>query len=137
LAEIEEEKGEHPAALARALAAERVNRDVVRASLRYLPEEQALRLLAMSPSALGLALDLACGAGVGSASRCQTYEAVIRSRALALDEAASRTRLLRRDPDPAVAVLESSLVAVSSRLANLMVRSASVGPGAQDAKLLL
>ena len=134
LADITDRMGDRRAALATALTAERLSREVTQENLRWLAEDQALRFLVVAAGGLALVLDLSVRAD--SSAWRQAYDEVIRSRAMALDEAASRTRLLRGNPDPTVAQLESSLVAVSNRLANLAVRSISPGAGARELRLL-
>ncbi len=121
LAGVLASSGESAHSLELALQAERISREHVLLTLRTLSERQALGYAAARPPALGLALDLlARRSGVAPGRAREVWDAVIRSRALVLDEMAERhgraAAITRRSGD---------LVSAQQRLANLRVR----GPG--------
>jgi CHAT domain-containing protein/tetratricopeptide (TPR) repeat protein len=119
LAAVDFGMGERGGSLAGALDAERIGRDHLRFTVRYLPERQAMTYAAKRPKGLDLALSVVAGGGVADAS--SVFEAVIQSRGVILDELAARARLATADP--ASSVLSSSLVSARQRFANLMLRS--------------
>ena len=113
--------GSPEAALVSALEAERIGRDHLRFTDRYLPERQAMAYGAARPRGLDLALSIA--AVDGSAKRAQVLDAVIRSRAVLLDELAARAQSATTNADPQLASLNRSLIAARQRFATLMLRS--------------
>src|SRR6266568_1521970 len=118
--------GSRSAALTEALRAEEIGRNHVRLMARALAERPALRYSSVRDSGLDLALSLVVeGHGQASGSGRRVWDALVRSRALVLDEMASRHRAYGEAQDPLVADLTQRLIFASGRLANLMVR----GPG--------
>ncbi len=104
-----------------ALEAERIGRDHLRLTGRSLAEEHALRYAAERPLGLDLALSLA----VERPERVPTrtlFDALVRSRAVVLDEMAARHRSVSGAASPEVARLAESLAGLRSRLANMTVR---------------
>lgn len=118
-------QGDAVAALTQSLDAERISRDHLRLTCRSLSERQALALAATRTSGLDLAETVAAR-GVGIDSRRRAFDAVIRSRAVVLDEMAARHRA-GRSADPEVAQLGADLSAARARLANLFVRGPEQG----------
>ena len=102
-----------------ALDAERIGRDHLRFTVRYLPERQAMAYAAKRPKGLDLALSVIAAGGVADAS--PVFESVVQSRGVILDELAARARLTTADP--ASSALNASLVSARQRFANLMLRS--------------
>jgi CHAT domain-containing protein len=112
--------GAYGQAFADALDAERVGRDHLRFTIRYLPERQAMTYAAKRPRGLDLALSiLSTGHATDTTA---AIDAVIQTRAVVLDELAARARS-SDGSDPALAALHASVVAVQQRFANLMLRS--------------
>jgi CHAT domain-containing protein/tetratricopeptide (TPR) repeat protein len=113
--------GESAAALKIAAAAETSGREHLRLMLRHLPERQSLNYAASRPRGLDLALSLV---DVVRDAPSVSLDAVIRSRALVLDEMAAR-----RSPHDVsgniASGLGNDLSRARQRLANLVVR----GPG--------
>lgn len=118
-------------AMGAALEAEDVGRDHLRLTLGYLPERQALGYASKRPKGLDLALSL-----VEHGDRDAVVDAVIRGRALILDEIASRRRMRAGTTGEALAPQWTALVAARQRLANLAVRGPSVSNPTQYATLL-
>ncbi len=113
--------GNRPAALDAARQAEDSGREHMRLMSRYLPERQSLDYAASRPRALDLLLSLVdTPGGVASA-----LDAVVRSRALVLDEMAGRQRVAKASQEGGA--LWNELVSARQRYANLVVR----GPGGQ------
>ena len=113
-----------------ALDAERIGRDHLRLTLRYLPERQALGYAAKRPKGMDLALSLSSTEPQATAL---TLDALIRGRALVLDEMAARRREATEASVPDVAPLWRTLTSARQRLANLIVR----GPGEQRSEQYL
>ncbi len=129
--------GDGAGALRLALRAEEVGRESLRLTARSLPERQALAYAAMRASGLSAALALAAGPLRGDAESCGCgWDALIRSRALALDEMATRHRAARAGTDPALAQLSTAHARAQQRLANLAVRGPD-GSAADQYRALL
>ena len=107
-------------ATASALDAERVGRDHLRFTIRYLPERQALAYAAKRPRGLDLALSIA--AAGGDPDLPAVFDSVVRSRGVILDELAARARTAATS-DPAVASLVAAVKSARERFATLMFRS--------------
>jgi CHAT domain-containing protein/tetratricopeptide (TPR) repeat protein len=112
--------GSHDQALTEALDAERVGRDHLQFTGRYLPERQAMAYAAKRPKGLDLALSLAA-AGVTS-DHAAILDALVRSRGVILDELAARSRVAAA-ADSELAPRFAAAVQARQRFANLMVRS--------------
>jgi CHAT domain-containing protein/Tfp pilus assembly protein PilF len=108
-------------AFAKAREGEQIGRDHLRLTLGYLPERQALGYAAKRPKGLDLALSLASDAD----SRAQALDAVIRGRALILDELGFRRRSVADPAASTLAPLWISLTSARQRLANLVIRGPS------------
>ncbi len=115
--------GELERAFAAALQAERGSREHLSLTVRSLAEREGLRYAAVRASSLDLLLSLAADRRA-TAWAADALDAVIRSRALVLDEMAARHRAVVSETGPEVAGLAAQLVAARRRLANL----AAVGP---------
>jgi CHAT domain-containing protein/tetratricopeptide (TPR) repeat protein len=112
--------GKHGDAMMSALDAERVGREHLRFTIRYLPERQALAYAAKRPRGLDLALSIAAS---GYADHVPALlDAVIRSRGVVMDESAARARLAV-SADAAVATLAAAVTAARQRFASVMLRS--------------
>lgn len=120
LAAVDFAMGDLDGALGSALDAERIGRDHLRFTVRYLPERQAMAYAAKRPKGLDLALSVVA-AGHG-ADPSAAFESVIQSRGVVLDELAARARSTTA-VDPELASLNATLVNARQRFANLMLRS--------------
>lgn len=132
LAAFEFQVGEHPEAMKNALDAERIGREHLRLTVRYLPERQALAYAVVRPRGLDLALSIVAAAPDHDPS--PVFQAVVESRGIVLDELAARTRS-SSSPDPEVASLYATMLAARERFANLVYRSA-VDPAAVSRRIL-
>jgi CHAT domain-containing protein len=112
--------GDSLGALASAFEAETLGVRHLRYTARSSTERQALRLEAVRASGLGIVLSLAAAALEGLHPEL-VLDAVIRSRAVVLDELAKRQRAVGESPE--VGRLLHELDAASSRLAALTFRS--------------
>ncbi len=111
--------GQPAEARAAALRAERIGRDHLRLTVGALPERQALGYAASRPRGLDLALSLIADDG----SATEVYDALIRSRAVVLDEMATRQRLrANASATAALGRLWNELASARQKLANLAVR---------------
>lgn len=123
LADVLAASGETEAAGLAALRAEQIGREHLRLTTRSLPERQALLYASKRISSLNLLLTLAAERRYKNPSGArQAWDAVIRSRALILDEMAGRHRAVTQSNDPDVAHLAEDLSVARKRLANLVVR---------------
>jgi CHAT domain-containing protein/tetratricopeptide (TPR) repeat protein len=105
-----------------ALRAETIAADHLRATARGMQERDALAYEAVRASGLRVAFDLLVESPSGPRVR-RAWDRALRSRALVLDEMASRHRAIGRSENPEVAALAQELDAARRRLANLVVRS--------------
>jgi CHAT domain-containing protein len=122
--------GDYGAALSETLEAERDGREHLRYMVRYLPERQSLTYGASRPKGLDLAISFAA-TDMQAAPR--TFDALVKSRALVLDEMAARRRLTSDASAADMGPLWAKLTSARQRLANLVVR----GPGDQKPDLYL
>jgi len=131
LAQLQAVQGETAGALARALQAERVGSAHQRLTSRSLSEREALRHAAVRRSGLDLVLTLVAR-GMDPDSRRSALDAVVRSRALVLDEMAARRMAASAAADSSITLeLAERLASRRTRLANLAVR----GPGGQKTEV--
>jgi CHAT domain-containing protein/Tfp pilus assembly protein PilF len=114
--------GENRLALDAALRTEQIGRDHLTATIRTLPERQALRYAATRATAIDVLLRIAAH---DPSSRRSVFDALVRSRALVFDEMAARHRVMAQSNDPEIAHLWESLAAARERLSRLVVQ----GPG--------
>jgi len=131
LAEVEARSGQADAAVTAALRAENIARDHVQLTARAMSEREALTYAASRDSGLDVMLSLATElppkvAGLGS----RAWDAVVRARALVLDEMGRRFGAIESSSDPELARLNAQLSAARQRLARLTVR----GSGESDAE---
>jgi tetratricopeptide (TPR) repeat protein len=110
--------GRRADALEAALRAERIGRNHLRLTAGGLSEGQALAYAASRPRGLDLAVSLTGD----PLSPVPVYDALIRSRAVVLDEMATRQRLRERATDTRLGPLWSELASARQKLANLAVR---------------
>jgi CHAT domain-containing protein/Tfp pilus assembly protein PilF len=119
--------GERRKAFELALRAETIARNHLRLTARGVPERQALRYAAERLSSLDLAL--AAASGMDDASiPAAAWDALIRSRAVVLDETAVRRRLIARQHDAALDAAFGEYRIAAERLVNVLLR----GPGTDD-----
>lgn len=127
LAAIHLAEGRAGQALDPALRAEEVGRRHLRLLIRAIPERQALRLAAHRERGLDAALE-AVAREPGSARAREAWDALIRSRALVLDEVANRNRTYYQASESGTLALLERLGTARARLAHLVLR----GPGGAD-----
>jgi tetratricopeptide (TPR) repeat protein/CHAT domain-containing protein len=127
LARVRAMQGERSEALDQALEAERIARAHQRTTARGLSEREALRYAAVRPLSLDLSLSLVADKAGGPARR-RVLDALVRSRAIVLDEMAARHRAIQAASDSSVARRAAELASARERLAGLMVRGASGAP---------
>lgn len=108
-------------ALTEALDAERVGRDHLRFTIRYLPERQSLEYAAKRPRGLDLAVSILI-ADDGRSRASAVADAVIASRGVILDELAARARVVA-GAKPELSSLNTAVTATRGRFARLMLRS--------------
>jgi CHAT domain-containing protein/tetratricopeptide (TPR) repeat protein len=131
LAEVLAAMGDVGAAVRMALAAESIGREHLRLVGRTLPEREALMFAAMRPVGLDVALTLlARPKKDASLSTAVVWDAVVRSRAVVLDEMASRRRALDTGAHPEIDALVRTLSLKREQLARLIVRGPA-GSGEQ------
>jgi CHAT domain-containing protein/tetratricopeptide (TPR) repeat protein len=136
LAQVRAMTGEPDDAFSLALRAEEAGRDHWQLVATTLSEREALAYARERASGLDVALTLAAHktpqarAQKDATSRETTrdmWSAVVRSRALVLDEMAGRHRTVSSSADPQMAQLAENLTSARERLARLVVR----GPGSE------
>jgi CHAT domain-containing protein/tetratricopeptide (TPR) repeat protein len=112
--------GAVPPALDEALRAEQVARQHVQFIVRYLPERQAIAYASKRTRALDVALSVAASdAAMGNA---RTFDELIKSRSVTLDEFVARARqVTTRDAE--AEVLFAAVTRARQRMANLIIKS--------------
>lgn len=120
LARVMAHRGEHAAALKTALESAELRREEIAYTVRTVDERQALRFAARKSGALDIALTLAADGSAEDAAG--VWDAVIRSRALVLDEMAARNRAARAAKDPATRRLIAEETRARGELARLAVQ---------------
>ena len=126
LSGVELQAGHFDKAVGDALAAEDVGQNLLRATIRDLPERQALAFADARPKGLDVALSVL--AADPRRDPATVYDALIHARGVVLDELASRKHA-NVTTDAATAALITSLGGARQRYANLMLR-ASEDPAA-------
>jgi CHAT domain-containing protein/tetratricopeptide (TPR) repeat protein len=124
--------GDDAAAFTAALRTEAVASAHVRLTARTLEERVALAYAATRPSGLDLAISIALQTHADSAI-AGAWDAVIRSRALVLDEMARRERSVTTIADSAVGALADSLREASEHLSWLIASGAGARAGLEQA----
>ena len=107
-----------------ALKAESIGRQHQELVTRVLAEREALRYADVRPRGLDLAMSIAVQGGtkpIDSSTR-RLWDALIRSRALVLEEMVARQRGAIGMTEPAIAGLTTRHIDAGKRLANLMLR---------------
>jgi CHAT domain-containing protein/tetratricopeptide (TPR) repeat protein len=120
VAAVASERGQAALAFEQALGAETAARRFLQSTVRYLPEREALTYGLKRPNGLNLMLTLV-DAGEPSANVEFAFDAVIRARALVLDEMAARLRV-RDGPNSELRDVWAAWMSARQRLANLAVR---------------
>jgi CHAT domain-containing protein/Tfp pilus assembly protein PilF len=129
--------GEIARAVKFALDAEEAAREHVRVTVRGLGERQALLYATVRFSGLDLALTLlAEHPHETAAQRRDVLDAIVRSRAIVLDEMATRHRTAARTRDSEVERLAKNLTLARDRLARIAVRGLGEGPYERYRKIL-
>jgi CHAT domain-containing protein/Tfp pilus assembly protein PilF len=116
--------GDPMGALDAALRAESIGREHMQMTSRTLAEREALLYSGARVRGLELALHLNASESVPAATTPLVWDALIHSRALVLDEMATRSRGVSQSIAPEVEQLASELAATRNRLAALAVRGA-------------
>lgn len=117
--------GQYHEALATVLRAAEIRRDNIARTVRTVEERQALSYAALQRASMDTALTIASRPEASPGEREQTWDALIRSRTLVLDEMSARHRSLRESADPEMAALEQRLTADRNQITKLVLQ----GPG--------
>jgi CHAT domain-containing protein/tetratricopeptide (TPR) repeat protein len=129
LSQAVERDGDATEALELALRAEAIARAHLRLTARGAPDRQALRYAAERFPSLDMAISLASRLG-DAAATTSVWDALIRSRAVVLDEMATRQRLANEIGTPAAQGTLDAYRAAAERLSNVLLR----GPGPDVAR---
>jgi CHAT domain-containing protein len=121
LSQVVERDGDRREALELALRAEAIAREHLRLTARGAPDRQALRYAAERLPSLDAALALASELG-GPTAAAAAWDALIRSRAVVLDEMAARYRLANQVGTPEAAAVLEGHRAAAERLSNTLLR---------------
>jgi CHAT domain-containing protein/tetratricopeptide (TPR) repeat protein len=124
--------GNYADALGSALNAERVGRDHLVYTIRYLPERHASTYAAKRPRGLDLALSILAAGKTNDAA--VVLDSAARSRGAILDELADRARV-DTTTDPELRLLTQTMTTARARFATLMMRS--LGDSASVSRALL
>jgi tetratricopeptide (TPR) repeat protein/CHAT domain-containing protein len=115
------ELGSRRSAAVSALQAEHASRSSVRLLLTGMTESEGLRYVTTRTSGLDLAFSLVLASDDPELAAA-AVDALVRSRALTLDEMAGRWRVVQIEGDPDLEAAADKLAAARSRLAYLVVR---------------
>ncbi|HWD00727.1 MAG TPA: CHAT domain-containing tetratricopeptide repeat protein [Candidatus Sulfopaludibacter sp.] len=118
--------GRFQEALDTALDAVSIRRENILLTVRTLDERQALQYAGLQSAAMDTALSIAVRPGTSAASQIRVWDALVRSRALVLDEMSARYRTIHTTVDPSVTLLAEKVAGARSRVSKLMLQ----GPGA-------
>lgn len=122
LAELLAQTGETAVAVESALRVEKIGRERLQLTSRTLAEREALLYASARTSGLDLALTLAAESPTSPPGlRQSVWDALIRSRALVLDEMAARHRAVSTAEEPEISRLAKELTSARERLAKLVV----------------
>ena len=126
------DSGDHDAAYADALRGEENGREHFVSTVRTLSEREAFDFSAFRGNGIPLMLSILIRNKATEDKRLmETWDAVIRSRSLLLDEIAERYRLARETENPELADLARTVLDARTRLANLYLE----GPQGEDPAL--
>ncbi len=129
--------GERDSAFRALLKAEEIRRAHMEQNIRVLPEQQALRWALGFVSLRAASLDVLVSLAVTAPSAGRlalAWDAVIRSRALVLDEMGERQRTLHAHAGPEVLALSVQYDSLSRRLSNLESLASVLGPSQHRAQ---
>ncbi|HTK31286.1 MAG TPA: CHAT domain-containing tetratricopeptide repeat protein [Candidatus Saccharimonadaceae bacterium] len=115
-----------------ALRGEQLTREHLRRTAQGLDESEALQYEGTRLEGLSLAVAIAVEDSQGSPRVAQTFDALIRSRGLLLDELAERRRTVDESTDSTARELRDAWAGARDRYAALAMRS----PGSADTKTL-
>jgi CHAT domain-containing protein len=135
-ADVLAHRGQYGEALATALRSAEARRDNIARTVRTVDERQALQYAALQRASMDTALTLASRPEASPAEREQTWDALIRSRTLVLDEMGARHRSIRESIDPEMAVLEQRLTADRNQITKLVLQGPGSLPLAEYSKRL-
>ena len=127
---VEWARGDTALAVAHSLRAEQIATTHLRLISRSFAEREALLYAASRPQ--GLDLPLSTVVGGNAAQRQRIWDVVVRSRALVLDEMASRSGTTALSRDAETAHLVAEVRRTSTRLAKLIVSGPSRAPEAHS-----
>jgi tetratricopeptide (TPR) repeat protein len=115
-------KGEQDRALALALRAEAIGRELIVVTIPALPERQAFGFIADRPTGLFVAMSIAARSRHTEVIR-GSWDALVRARGLAQSEMARRLSAVRQGSDEETKRLEADLTAARSRLLHLYLQT--------------
>ncbi len=124
LATLEIAQGNRQTAIAQASHAEAASRDQFRATTRVMPQRLALEYAAVRGSAIDVLLSAVDSTSTSEARR-SALDAIVRSRALVLDEMVARNRALLAAANSATDTTLAAYRSAASRYAHAVVQ----GPG--------
>jgi CHAT domain-containing protein len=122
LADVLAHLGQNTAALDMALNAAAIRRDDIALTVQSVDERQALRYADLHTTSMDTALTLAARGRATAAEGTRVWDALIRSRALVLDEMGERHRSIQQSGSPEVAKLAAQVAAARSRIARIVVQ---------------
>lgn len=129
LAKVLAKTGETEVASTLALQTENLSREHRRLVVRLLPERQALGYATSDPAALDIALSIAKDRHPGDpATAMRIWDAIVRGRAVVLDEMAARHRAAKYPGDAVTRRLDLDVRRAREQLAGLLVRGPKDGP---------
>lgn len=117
-------RGETRAAFEMALRVEGIGREHMKVTSQTLAEREALLFARTRTQGLQLALRLVASEALPTPNHSRAWDALVRSRALVLDEMARRSRSVAQAADSETRARAGAVAAARNRLADLAVRGA-------------
>jgi CHAT domain-containing protein/Tfp pilus assembly protein PilF len=117
--------GRYPEALDTALEAADIRRENILLTVRTVDERQALKYADLHTASMDTALSIAARPDASAADQAKAWDALIRSRALVLDEMSARYKSIHGAVDPQVAALAQTVAAARGQITKLVLQ----GPG--------
>lgn len=127
--------GESSEALADALRAEQISARHLRATARALPERRAMEYAAVRANGMSLSLAALAEHAADPGHVASVWDALIRSRAIVLDELASRQPSAWAEADSGTLALAKRSAELHRKLANLFVRGIADSAGGFRAEI--
>jgi CHAT domain-containing protein len=125
LADVLAHLGRYQEAMDMALESAAIRRENILLTVRTVDERQALQYSSLHTASMDTALSIAVQPGATAAEQARAWDALVRSRALVLDEMSARYRSIHSSADAEVAALARNVADARSQITKAVLQ----GPG--------